>query len=125
MIESVKEMKPMGLLIKASKTKDESFQYTIEDENEELVFGSTDLNCSANLTCFFGLCHALSILEDGEYEPHIHTNNMTALWWLKKKSVNSNIEDSELIEYINDSITYLENLEMEYEFYHYSWNKKK
>ncbi len=124
MIESVKEMKPKGLLVKAVGYGDE-FKYIIEDENNEVIQESSLLKCSANLTCFFGMCHAISILEEGEYEPYIHTNNMTALWWIKKRNVNSNVEDPELISDIEVSINYLEELEMDYECLHLSWREKR
>ena len=124
MIKSVKEMKPLGLLVKAVGDGEE-FKYLIEDENREVIQESYNLKCSANLTCFFGMCHAISIIEEGEYEPYIHTNNMTALWWLKKRNVNSNVEDSELKSDIEASINYLNELEMEYECLHLSWKKKK
>lgn len=78
---------------------------------------------SANLSCFLGVCHAISILEDFEYEPYIHTNNMTALHWVKNKNVNTVIEDKEMVEYIKDSITYLNETDMDYQCFHYSWKK--
>jgi len=123
MIPRVKNMDAGGLLVKCNKVSEKEFKYLVEDSEGEVLFTSKPLISSANLCNFLGVCHAISILEDGIHEPLIHTNNMTALWWVVKKHVNTVIEDEEMLEYINDSINYLNDLEMEYECLHYSWNK--
>ena len=123
MISRVKNMDTGGLLVKCNKVSKEEFCYTIEDSEKEIIFKSKPLISSANLCNFFGICHAISILEDGIHEPLVHTNNMTALCWVVKKDVNTVIEDEEMLEYIHDSINYLNDLEMEYECLHYSWKK--
>jgi hypothetical protein len=123
MIKRVKKMKPMGLLVRAEKLKDD-FIYVIEDENKDVIFKSKPMVSSANLSCFLGLCHSISILEEGEYDPFLHTNNMTALYWIEKRNVNTVISDADMVEYIKDSIEYLNNIEMEYECLHFSKKNK-
>lgn len=125
MIQKLSRMKSLGLMVTAYREGSGVHSYIIADENREQVFKSQPLEASANLACFLGLCHSISILEDGEYEPFIHTNNMTALYWLEKQEVNTNALEEETLEYVKDSLDYLKDTEMEYKYYHCSDKKKK
>lgn len=122
MIESVKEMKDNSLLVVSKKEGENTF-YMIYNEDCEEVFKSDSFTCSPNLACFLGLTHAVSLVQEGDYNNHIYCNNMTSLIWLEKKSVNASGTDKKTNLELLDCIDFLESIDFEINSYHFSWKK--